>query len=262
MPWLKQAIGCHRTYFRLYQRSTPSYASRMFSSTILKIDFHALERKWQAKWDSRGTKIQEERDMDFESNPIIPFYVDHIRRPTIMGALQSILSRKQAAAPRNGKTSMVEQILSSYDTEPSVFRLEDLRTYSQIYGTDVVRTCVIFSQAADTDSPIQEQSVINTQKWFERAWDAVRIAHTSYEATQTDPPAGNPDPETRNDPDLIDDITDYNMDSVKSLVHVPPESPGTLDRATDEDTCALWLASQEAILSMNCESEQMDVNKV
>lgn len=62
-------------------------------------------------------------------------------------------------------------------------------------------------------------------------------------------------------PIFTDDFVDSILDRVASPVHVPPPSPEISDNA-DEDTCALWLASQEAILSMTSRSKSVDHYKV
>ncbi|KAF2005397.1 hypothetical protein P154DRAFT_616226 [Amniculicola lignicola CBS 123094] len=265
MLWRRQVFGPHRTHFRPYQAlwSMPSGPLRMSTCIDSKIDFVGVEQKWQRKWDSRGTKIQEERDTCLQYNPIIPFYMDHIRRHTIMGTLQSmLLSEKRATTPRSSQTSMVEQILASYDSSPCDYQLENLHTYTQRYGKDAVRTCIIFSQGAGTEFSIHEQSIVSTQRWFEHVWDAVRVAHESYENTKSYPPLIPPDLETGNDPDLTDKIIDFDMARIQSFVHVPPASPGTPGMDTDRDTCALWLASQEAILAMTRKSKAVNPHVV
>ena len=179
-----------------------------------------------------------------------------------MGTLQSILcSTKRTVTSRNGKTSMVEQILSTYDDPPLNSQVESLRAYSSQYGADVVRTCTIFSQDANTDCLPCERSILDTQRWFERIWDAVRVAHQLYEDSQAHPSLVTPDIESRNDPDVTEDFIDHDMDLIESIVHVPPPSPKISEDA-DEDTCALWLASQEAILSMTGTSKSVDHHRV
>ncbi|KAK7177683.1 hypothetical protein PSPO01_16268 [Paraphaeosphaeria sporulosa] len=264
MIWSREVFRCHRTYFmapRCLQFAS-SEVRRKSTLTGSKIDYLGVEQRWQAKWDSRGTKIQEERDMGFRADPIVPFYVDHIRRHTLMGTLQSILcSIKRNVGSRKGKTNMVEQILASYDNLPLGSQMESLRTHSSQYGADIVRCCTVFSQEADTENRLCEQSLLETQRWFECTWEAVRVAHQLYEDTQAYPSLEAPDIESRNDPDFIDDFVDHNLELVASEVHVPPPSPVISDNA-DEDTCALWLASQEAILSMTGRSKSVDHYRV
>jgi hypothetical protein len=194
---------------------------------------------------------------------MVPFYVDHIRQQTIMGKLQSIIcSKGRGVTTRNSTTCMVKQILSAYNSPTFDSQGESLYAYHNIYGTDVVRKCVIFSQDDDTDLPIREQSLIDTKKWFERVWDAVRFAHGIYDDTQAHAPLETPDLESRNDPHITDDIIDYDLNLIGSMVHVPPPSPTVSNMGTGEDTFALWLASQEAILSMTGKETSVNYHKV
>lgn len=104
------------------------------------------------------------------------------------------------------------------------------------------------------DPPITEQAIINTQKWLEGVWHAVRVAHIAYR--DTGDAADYPDIETGNDPDMADKFVDASIEAIESHVHVPPRNPRTSDM--DEDACALWLAAQEAILSMTRLSTSVD----
>lgn len=255
MLGFKQRVRGHRAYLRPFQARWPVLSCFRGTSTGAdpKINFCAIEQNWRTVWNSRGTRIQEEREMSSRDNPIVPLYMDHIRRSTIW-ALQVILN--ETTAPRNGKTSMVGHILSHYDlhydTVQSDSKLEALQAYSHKYGADVVRTCVIFSHGMDNHSPIKEESILNTQKWFERIWEAVRVAHTLYEDNRCDNHVefSSVDPEGRNDPDFTDKMVHNSISSTEAHVHIPLPRPGQFDESTGEDTCALWLASQEAILSM------------
>ncbi|KAH5001151.1 hypothetical protein HBI57_257180, partial [Parastagonospora nodorum] len=255
----------HRTFLEPNLRSNASRYSQQNDIPVnSKVDFLGIEKEWEAKWDAQGTKIQEERDI-FDYHRLAPFYMDHIRKPTLMGTLQSILAKKRCSNAHKVKKNMVELILCSggYETSLPGFRWDDLHAYSQSYGRDVVRTYVIFNldSLIDKDSHIDERSIISTQKWFEQVWDAVRVAHASYKDSDTglDGPVNL---EAHDDPDMIENFLDHQLHAVTSLVHVPPTIPKRFDMSTDKETCALWLASQEAIISMTRKSNTVDTQAV
>jgi len=241
------------------------YYQRKCSSPRPSIDFLGIEREWQKIWDTRGTKIQEERDKD---HPLLPFYIDHVHRPTISWKLQSTLDKKRGAGHTEGETNMVEQIVSSIDWEGplSSMRMYQFDPFIPKYGKDIVRTCTIFNQSADTDSDdrTDERRIADTQEWFERVWDAVQVAHQIYKGTQAyDAPLV--DIERADNPDMVENFVEFNINCVKSVVHIPPNSPGSdpiLSYDMDEDTRALWLAAQEAILSMTHTSKTVNDQEV
>ena len=241
------------------------YYQRKCSSPRPSIDFLGIEREWQKTWDTRGTKIQEQRHKD---HPLLPFYIDHVHRPTILGKLQSTLDKKRGAGHTGGETNMVEQIVSSIGWEHPLSNLRMYRfdPFISKYGKDIVRTCTIFNQSANTDSDdrTDERRIAETQEWFERVWDAVQVAHQIYKGTQAyDTPLV--DIERADNPNMIEDFVEFNINGVKSDVHIPPNSPGSdpdLLYDMDEDTCALWLAAQEAILSMTRTSKTVNAQEV
>ncbi|KAH8707639.1 hypothetical protein GQ44DRAFT_715589 [Phaeosphaeriaceae sp. PMI808] len=163
----------HRTFLGPNLRSNASrYSQQNVTPVNSKVDFLGIEKTCEAKWDARGTKIQEERDVN-DYHRLAPFYMDHIRTPTLMGTLQSILAKKRCSNARNAKTNMVELILCSGDYDDTSLpgsRWDDLHAYSQRYGRDVVRTYVMFNldSPIDKDSHINERLIISTQKWFEQ----------------------------------------------------------------------------------------------
>ncbi|KAH7108864.1 hypothetical protein B0J11DRAFT_240582 [Dendryphion nanum] len=253
-----------RRYLHLRPFSTSATALKFpqgkLSPADSKIDFLGIEKDWHARWEARGTKIQEERDAEHD-HPLVPFYLNHIRRPTMLGTLQSMLAKRRIGAAHKCKTSMVEKIIFHYDASLSYSQKEAIDSYSQMYGRDIVRTAVIFSQSsdADTHSPIDEQSIMHAQGWLEGVWEAVRVAHISYDDTSIC--SGElVDLEAHDDPDMVDKFVDSMASDVESFVHVPPNNPRALDM--DEDACALWLATQEAISAMTRQSEIVDSHKI
>ncbi|PVH96837.1 hypothetical protein DM02DRAFT_658837 [Periconia macrospinosa] len=188
-----------------------------------KINFLRVEKEWQKKWDTQGTKIQVERDVD-DSEFLEPFYMDHIFRPTMMATLQSMRRPK-------GRKSMVEHIL--FDFSICHEEVDTVQDYSKRYGKDV---------------------------WLKQIWKAVRVAYQLYN--------GNGSPidslvniEGDTNPNMVDDFIDQDIAMIKSLVHIPPAAPSNFDNETDED-CALWLAAQEAILSMTSKKDRVDPHEI
>lgn len=249
MSWPKRVSQHLRTFLGPNRILSTSSRYSQRSTLGSEVDFLRIEAKGQARWDTRGTKIQEKRDID-EDYCLVPFYMDHIRKSTIIGTLRSM---QEKVGARNGKTSMVEHILFKYDILPHRSQQSTLHSYSRTYGKDVVRTYFIFGRDpdADPDSPIDKQAILNAQKWFEWIWAGVRVAHESWFT----PPAT---PKKPADPEKFED---YLMEYVRSLDIIPPDL-GTFNAKTDEDDCALWLAAQEAILSMNRKSEKIDLQEV
>ncbi|PVH96839.1 hypothetical protein DM02DRAFT_686838 [Periconia macrospinosa] len=190
-----------------------------------------------------------------------PFYMDHISslRPSMMGTLQSML----LSAEYDRKQSMVEQILSrSY--RPDCARLEGtLHTYGQKYGLDVVRTYMVLSPDYDRvgNVPIDETSIRSAQKFLQRVWEAVHVSHVAIMDTGIWIEDGPLEECTLEG--AVSELKERQEATALSSVFIAPFVPDTSRFSMcGGENCALWLAAQEAILSMTQKSDTVDRRKV
>lgn len=111
---------CH-LYSRLFSTfSTPlKYPQRKSAPAKSRVDFLGIEQEWQARWDRRGTKIQEERD-GANGHCLAPFYASHIHKPTMLGTLQSMLAKKRITGSHNCETSMINEVICLDDNNASL----------------------------------------------------------------------------------------------------------------------------------------------
>jgi leucyl-tRNA synthetase len=279
MLWSRRVPRIHQTFLRYTQRwfTTSRCSQHKLTPPESKVDFLGIEKEWQENWNARGTKIQEERDPGDLDHPLALLYMKDIRKPTIMGTLQLAITKERVGTLQSiikkksilsipGGTTMIEQILYDFDTpiswsEPKS-KHESLRLLIQKYGKDVVRTSILFSRGPGTTDNLSadQTSITNTQQWFERVWKAVEVAHSSY--THTCAHEGGVVDIERNDPDVMDDFMDSQLDTIQSYVHIPPRNPNISEVCRYEDDSALWFASQEAILAMTRRTEVVDLEKV
>lgn len=259
--WPKVARQCHRTYPRLSRSRSFVHRNlrQQSTGTTAKTDFLEIEKRWQSVWDSKRTRIQQDENYAFSGEVLIPLYMDHISHKTILGTLQSIrTSRKGRTLSKNHTSSVLDQIIfegyhGSSDSN------ETLLAYSQKYGSEVVRACIIFSQEDGKSLPLQEQLLLNTQAWFEDVGKAVQAAHRSFLETQaycSDTPP-NIEPDDRSDPDFIDDIIDYGLKCTQSMVRIAPHYDPTW-YYLDKDAWAISLVSQKAIIAMTRKSSSVN----
>ncbi|CAG8982738.1 hypothetical protein HYALB_00001019 [Hymenoscyphus albidus] len=231
---------------------------RQSSSTTKapKIDFLALEAKWQAKWTTSEGKIKDCGIWDRGYHPLVPLYHKHLRTPTILDALAwCTTTEASTAASRDSNGSLLNRILElaklgRFD-RPSGLpdnTCMDMETCIAKYGTDVTRTYVVFRKQLVGNHWCYENDVIQIQQWLQSIREATLLANESYAFTQKSTPQSPSIPEALSEPDL-DTWLELNTDTPRSWVHIPPKHPNIFDSSMEEPDCTLWHAAQDALLS-------------
>lgn len=210
-----------------------------------KVDFLALEAKWQAKWASESRVLQQAKNKPTIYSSLPPLYGTHLPKPSILDALN-----------RSG----------NFDDSKSAYLDDgmDLDACIRTYGQDITLAHAAFYSGRES-RPYSKQGIIKIQKRLEYIWGAVLLAHGSYTLTQANdmpPPISALD-----EPDLyhwesdlygwdwetdLNCWTGYCLSVPPSLFHVPPEYPDIFDLSMQEDDNSnVWLAAQEALFSMS-----------
>lgn len=254
--WPKVVRQCHRTYPRLSR--SRSFAHRNLrqqsTGTTAKTDFLEIEKRWQSKWDSKGTKIQQELEYATDNQLLVPLYMHHIGQKTILSTIQRIrTTRRGSKWSKNEDTNELEEILFANYQTSSDSQKEELLTYSRKYGSEIVRACIIFRSQNDARLHPSEDAVMDTQAWFEKVSYAVRVAHRSFKTINTPPWSTN----RESDDGYVEETGEHNMGSKKFMLRIPPYD-AVPDKCAGKDACALSLASQKAILAMVMKSESVD----
>ena len=240
---------------RRIQHHVPGISRQASSAADPKVNFLALEAKWQARWETREGKIQESEDSKTVYHPLAPLYCKHLRRLSILDALNWSSSVKGIApTTRNSKSIIFDRILEL--ANPGKFEelpddphnSMDMETCIGKYGADITRTYVIFRSEIVRNPSCHEPGISQIQQWFESIWKAILLAHDSYTVSQT-PPVSPKIPEALYEPNL-DTWLDAITNEAKSWVHIPPSEPNILDSLIEEDDCKVWLAAQQALASM------------
>lgn len=208
-----------------------------------KINFLALEAKWQAKWDNRDTRVLRDVFVGGAQTPSLsPFYLHHLRKPTtILETLEWHYGRISVHT-ENREHTIFDRIFQLSRPRYVAFDTHVLR-----YGVDILRTSLVFCGQTVEDTDITEAEIERTRHWFERIWRAIALAHDSYISTQRCP--DRPEvPDALYEPNL-ESWVDYISEEHLKWVQVPPEEPEESSLLTDEDEYRLWLVAQRAILS-------------
>ncbi|KAI0538358.1 hypothetical protein GGR58DRAFT_309773 [Xylaria digitata] len=208
-----------------------------------KIDFLALEAKWQAKWDNRGAHVPRDVSVWGNQTPSLsPFYFRHLRKPTtILETLEWHYGRIGARTV-NKEHTVFDRILQLSRPEYA-----DFGTHIRRYGVDVIRTSLVFCGQTVEDTDIDEAEIEQTRQWFESIWKAIALAHDSYIITQRCPDSPNV-PEALYEPGLESWLGYIGREHLQ-WVQVPPEEPEVSGLSTDGDEYRLWLIAQRAILA-------------
>jgi hypothetical protein len=228
-----------QAYLLLYNDTGSEY--RAYSTAGATVNVARLEAKWQGKWAKR--EGIEPEYMNVIDPPLEPLYSKHLQIPTVLDVLKWCRNMKSGAAPlRNTRETVLDKILeisaSANIIKPPANM--DLKAYIHRYGADVIRTHVVFTEQ---DYPsLREDGISAVQQWFESIWKAILLAHGSY--------SSKAEVILSSDDSLLDRLIDEAADGIKDMVHIPPHIPDILDADMDEDACGLWLATQEALLSM------------
>ncbi len=180
---------------RRAQRHLPAIFRQASSAANSKVNFIAIEAKWNAKWASRQGRKQYSEFWEPVYHPLAPLYGEHLRTPTILDALTWCNSMKGiTAASRISKTSMFDRILElgkshALDTVSQCpdKNSMDVKVCIDTYGTDVTRTYVVFRSQIVMNPLCYENGVVQIKQWFEMIWKAISSAHDSYIVSQTDP---------------------------------------------------------------------------
>ena len=207
-----------------------------------KIDFPALEAKWQTKWDNQDARTPQ--GVSFRHNPssLSPFYLPHLHKPTtILETLEWHYGRTGAHFT-DKKRSVFDSVLNF-----SLSKSTELNGHLRSFGADIVRTSLVFRDPIFEGDRIYKTELEQTQRWLESVWKAILSAHESYETTQRFPDSPNV-PEALHEPGLSSWI-DYISEEHLRWVQVPPEEPEMPNSAADHDERNLWLAAQKAILA-------------
>lgn len=207
-----------------------------------KIDFPALEAKWQTKWDNQDARTPQ--GVSFRHNPssLSPFYLPHLHKPT------TILETLEWHYGRTG-THFTDRKRSVFDSvlNFSLSKSTELDGHLRSFGADIVRTALVFRDPIFEGDKIYKTELEQTRRWLESVWKAILSAHESYEITQRCPDSPNV-PEALYESGLSSWI-DYTSEEHLQWVQVPPEEPGMPDSAADEDERNICLAAQKAILA-------------
>lgn len=117
-----------------------------------KIDFLALETKWQARRDNRGVDdLQDAAVPDHQPHSLSPFYLRHFKEPiAILETLEWHYRRNDARA-ENKACTVFDRIFKL--SRP---RSADFGAYIRKCGDDVVRTSLVFRDSTVENVDIDE----------------------------------------------------------------------------------------------------------
>ena len=246
------SAGCLSNHVRHHW---PCVLRRSSSAADPKVNFLALEAKWQAKRETKEGNLPESEGLKSKIHPLAPSYSKYFRRVSVLDTLKRCNGEKSIAPTnRNGKggifDSVVELANPCFDTLP-VYQSNDTNWEKCIeeYGSDIARTYTVFQDAIIQKSPSCGLDIIQIREWFESIWKATILAHESYIGSQAIWPDSPEVPEAvlKPDPDGWDDYISYGLES---LVHMVPDEPDISKLQDDKDACKVWLAAQQALQSM------------
>ncbi|KAL8911913.1 MAG: hypothetical protein Q9171_002997 [Xanthocarpia ochracea] len=212
------------------------------STTSSKIDFQALEAKWTTQWAIKEKGQQKSKPSREDYHPLVPL-------PFSMLGVRKLANCKynQEEAVYRKEDGIFDKLLEfaaprESDRFSKLHRTDQqLQNYVNEHGTDIVRTCLAFRSPHNGPFQCKENNLIQIRTFFESVWPATSLAHASYMISQTQRPARPKIPDALHEPNLVSWI-DYEIDSIKCLVHLPPDEP---DRNNDEK---VWLSAQKALL--------------
>lgn len=250
------------TLLSRHQYQQVSVVRRHSFKPYARIDFHALEAKWKAKWLAREGKVQHDDHSEKPYHPLAPLFSNQLRQFSILESLRLQNSRKsRVIPPRDGREKLLDRFLKLARPK-ELFEIandekssgKDLEEFISRFGTDIIRTYVVLRSGPNHDpasvaNGISEDAVNEIQRLLESIWEATCLAQKSYMISQkiVPPALGNPE-------DIIEPNSDKRMDVIgdgpTSWAHCPPEEPNILTSNMGEDGNRVWLAAQEALDSM------------
>lgn len=222
-----------------------------------KIDFKEIDSNWRAKWATRGGRSHDDRDSINGCHPLAPIYWEHVQKPTILQELMWRNTKKAPAVafPNSGGT-IYDRVLelgnSDRDCEDHEGFLKDGMSMQQAvdkYGSDIVRTHLVFHSEIAKDPPHSDNGINQTHNWFESIWKAILLVHEAFDGSQVSARDGPAIPEALYEANLetwLDDVSDGS----RELVLVRPDEPHVLQSDMEEHDVEAWLAAQEAIFSV------------
>lgn len=219
------SAGCHSN---LTRRPVPGIHRVASSAATQTFDSHAIEAKWQAKWELRqGKKRSDGYESLQEQHPLSPLYINHLRPMSILDTLRLHSSENSHVLTLGkSKPNIFHKVLDLVNLRSRSKSSDkaDLKKCIDKYGSDITRTYVVFWGDISDDYLCNERGILEIQQWSDTMWKATLLAHESYIVTQPAPPTSPNIPEALYAPNL-EEWEDYQDEEPKSWVHLPPDQP-------------------------------------
>ncbi|KAL8930410.1 MAG: hypothetical protein Q9208_000593 [Pyrenodesmia sp. 3 TL-2023] len=227
-----------------------------------KVDFHAIEAKWNTIWAAKESKLDKSKYRRDDFRPLSPLRFSILA----MGNRCNIHGRDGVEASSTEECGFFGHRLPfatpKESDEFSTLLEKDryLQLCIQDFGLDVARTCMVFGVQGDRTRQCTKTDVRQIQGWFESIWEAISIAHTSYILSQAH--SSHPDIPAALYEHNIDDWEDSLVDETRSLVHIPPREPNPFDsqdsnqESTADDDNYRETPSREEVESVLAEAEE------
>lgn len=239
------------------QHLASSIACSASSTARKKIDFKEIDSNWRAKWARRGGRSHEDGVSSSDCHPLTPIYEGHVQKPTILQELMWRNAKKAPAVvfPNSGGT-IYDRVLElgnddrDWEDHEGCFKNGmNMQQAVDKYGSDIVRTHMVFHGEIAKEHPHSDNGIIQTHHWFESIWEAILLVHEAFDGSQVSARDAPAIPEALYEPNL-ETWLDYVSDGLMELVLVRPDEPNVLQSDMEEHDVQAWLAAQEAIFSV------------